>query len=164
MLVLALEIIAEVRPTNGKAKQKYNSLLRLVEGEKEVAWADQDSTEQQPQQQHTTSLLLPPSKQFLDTTEVNVSPAFLQSSGILTVSHADHVMVECVEDDVEEGSPLCVNETSKHLLSTTTLDQSPVCVTMSPRCHGNDVTPVFCHWTKKTPVAMAMDSDMNTEQ
>ena len=91
MLVLALEIIAEVRPTSGKAKEKYNSLMRLVEGEKEVAWADQDSTEQQPQQQHTTSLLLPANKQFLDTTEVNVSPAFLQSSGILTVSHADHV-------------------------------------------------------------------------
>ncbi|XP_065910849.1 uncharacterized protein [Dysidea avara] len=167
MLLLALEIIAEVRPTSGKAKEKCNSLMRLVEGEKEVAWADQSTSEHQ----HSSSMLLQSNKPFLDTTEDNISPAFLQSSGILTLSHnmggPHDTIVECCEDDVDsERSPLYDktgqdNEGNKHGFITKTLQKSPECLTTgSPlHCHGDDVTPVFCHWAKRTPVAMEMDND-----
>lgn len=75
MLQLALEVIAETKPTNGKAKESYDALMRLVEGEKEVAWAESQNC-----------VILPhvAAPHLVDNVENNISPAFLQSSGILT--------------------------------------------------------------------------------
>jgi len=162
MLLLALEIIAEVRPISGKAKEKYDSLMRLVEGDKEVAWADQSASEHQL----NSSILPPPNKQFLDTIEENISPAFLQSSGILTLSHnvggAD-MIVECCEDDdadIERSPDKTGQEGNRHGLTINSLHESPECLTASPlRCQGDEVTPIFCRWAKRAPVAMEMDGD-----
>jgi len=163
MLLLALEIVAEVRPTSGKAREKYNSLMRLVEGEKEVAWADQSTSEYQ----HNSSIFPPSNKHFCDTTEDNISPAFLQSSGILShnIGGTD-MIVECCEDDEDtERSPPGTsldNMGNNRSFPTNSLHESPEgpTSTASPLYrHGDEVTPVFCHWAKRTPVAMEMDDD-----
>ena len=164
ILQLALEVVAETRPTSGKAKESYNALMRLVEGEKEVAWAE-----------HPSSVILPQiiAPHLVDDPESNISPAFLQSSGILTchtaalgtthlnvvpqiptiISNDDGSSDESSVDELLNSTypkkvNLDVTENGDNLEITST---NALCLR-----DGNNVTP---YWAERTPVAMAIDKE-----
>ena len=72
-LRLALEVIAEMKPSSGKAKESYDALMRLVK--KRLPGLN--------------SIILPHIAPYLaDDTSNNISPVFLLSSGILTCYNA----------------------------------------------------------------------------
>ena len=155
--------MAETKPSSGKGRESYNTLLRLVEGDKEVAWAETQN-----------SVILPRiiAPHLVDDTENNVSPAFLQSSGILTchtASQLDGMTAAAVDDNNDdsfndESSGNIVAEmfnssyTKKVNVNVTENadDSEIVSVGMSHFHNSKNVTP---YWVEKTPVAMAINQE-----
>ena len=167
ILHLALEVVAETRPTSGKAKENYNALMRLVEGEKEVAWAE-----------HSNSVILPQiiAPHLVDDAESNISPAFLQSSGILAchitalgTAHLNEVSQiptiignddgngdESSADDLLNSTypkkvSIDVTESSDNSEITSTNINNTLCL--------HDGKNVTAYWAERTPVTMAIDEE-----
>ena len=71
------------------------------------------------------------------------------------------MIVECCEDDEDtERSPPGTSLDNMGGFPTNSMSPEGSTSTASPlHCHGDEVTPVFCHWAKRTPVAMEMDDD-----
>ena len=154
ILQLALEVIAEMKPLSGKAKESYDALMRLVEGEKEVAWAEQQN-----------SVILPHIAPHLaDDTSNNISPAFLQSSGILTchnasfdtTTHNETVVVGNNNGDSFDSGSIAVEMlNSSYPKQVDVMDDIDVTSTATSSFHGGtNATPC---WAEKTPVAMAIE-------
>ena len=160
LLQLALEVVAETKPSGGKARESYNALMRIVEGEKEVAWAE-----------HQNSIILSciNAPHLVDDAENNISPAFLQSSGILTchtVSHdttqLDGMPAAAVDGDnrisFNDENSAVVEMLNSPYSKKVNADVTETASTRASHFHDNKefVTP---SWVKKTPVAMAIDRE-----
>lgn len=153
MLQLALKVVAEARPSSGKAKESYDALMHLVEGEKEVAWAE-----------HQNSIILPHviAPHVIDNME-NISPAFLQSSGIMT-SHLDPTQLHSVATAaVDAGDSFDDGNNGIDIISSCNAN-----VTEFVNDSANEPTDLSClHssknvtpcWAERTPVAMAIDQE-----
>lgn len=166
LLQLALEVVAETKPSSGKGRESYNTLMRLVEGDKEVAWAEAQN-----------SIILPRiiAPRLVDDAE-NVSPAFLQSSGILTCHTAsldttqlDGMTAAAVDDNDDDSfndesggnfvaEKFNLSYTKKVNVNVTEIagDSEIVSTGMSHFHDSKNVTP---YWAEKTPVAMAINQE-----
>ena len=157
MLRLALEVIAETKPSSGKAKESYEALVRLVEGEKEVAWAE-----------HQNSVILPhiTAPHLADDMKSNISPAFLQSSGILTFHNIsfdtthDATVVGNNNGDSFDGensrniaAEMLSSSYPKQVDVNVIGDLNVISATSSVHSSANAIP---C-WANKTPVAMAIE-------
>lgn len=159
MLRLALEVLAEMKkPSSGKAKESYDGLMRLVEGEKEVAWAE-----------HQNSIILPRhiAPHLVDDKENSISPAFLQSSGILTCHngsfdatqlHDTTVVIGNNDGDSSDGEDNgniaveVINSSYPNVIN----DPHIASVATSNSHVSKNATPC---WAEKTPVAVAVDQE-----
>ena len=165
LLQLALEVVAETKPSSGKSRESYNTLMRLVEGDKEVAWAETQN-----------SVILPRiiAPRLVDDAESNVSPAFLQSSGILTCHTAsldttqlDGTIATAVDDNNDDSfndecsgnfkAKMLNSSYAKMVNVTENTDDSEIVSTSMSHFHDSkNVTP---YWAEKTPVAMAINRE-----
>lgn len=158
MLQLALEVIAESKPSNGKAKESYDTLIRLAEGEKEVAWAENQNS-------IIPHLVAP---YLFDNAENNISPAFLQSSGILTchttfdttklhdVINAGNNDGDSFDDENNRSNVLNSTNTMKVDANITESVNNSLVDTLSSFHGSKNVTP---KWAERTPVAMVVDQE-----
>ena len=145
-----------MKPSSGKAKESYDALMRLVEGEKEVAWAEQQNF-----------VILPHIAPHLaNDTKNNISPVFLQSSGILTchnasfdTTHNEIAPVGNNNGDSFDGGNIAVemlNSSYPKQVDVDVMDDLDATTTAtSSSFHGStNATPC---WAEKTPVAMAIE-------
>ena len=154
MLKLALEVIVEMKPSNGKAKANFDALMRLVEGEKEVAWAE-----------HQNSVILPHTAAphlADDNMENNISPAFFQSSGILTCHNASFDTTQQY-DTTTVGNNDCdsyviemLNSSYPKKVNISGTDDSDATSIATSSFHVSKNLP---SWAERTPVAVAIDQE-----
>ena len=141
--------------------------MRLVEGEKEVAWAENQN-----------SVILPHiiAPHLVDNTEKNISPAFLQSSGILTCHTAalertqldgmttapavDHNDDDSFNDENSGNSVVeMLNSSCTKVNVDVTENADDLEIATASISHFCDSTNLTPYWVKKTPVAMAIDRE-----
>lgn len=149
-----------MKPSNGKAKDSYDAMMRLVEGEKEVAWAE-----------HQNAIILPHNiaPHLANNAENNISPAFLQSSGILTC-HATpgttqlHNMTSTTGGSIdfngfddENSESIVVDMLNSPDPKQTVAENSEIVPPGISDFH--DTKDAIPNWAERTPVAMTIDQE-----